>query len=386
MEQNKGKKILILSASIGTGHTQAAKAMEEYWKLHNPENEVVTVDFLSTETFSIDNLVRETYIKMIDVFPMLYDMVYRLSQGGHKGGLMQTFVSWFLKQRMLRLVDKIKPDVLVFTHPFPCGAACLLRRQKLLDIPMIGVITDFTVHQFWIYQQVDNYCVSTPKMVEELVQGGIDAKKIHITGIPIRREFFGKPPRHLEPLEEVVALVMSGGLGLSSIQRALQYLDDVPSIDRFIVVAGHNGTLHDTLLEMKHSLKTPMEVYGYTNLIPSLMEKATLIVTKPGALTCTEAVTSGLPIVCFDAIPGHEEANAIFLEGAGAARWARDIHNLADVVTALVSNPSRLRDMSEAGQKLILDGAKNIDDVLHQLLLEREEQPLLMQVPLSQKK
>lgn len=359
-----GKKILILSASIGTGHTQAARALEEYWQQAHPDYEVTTVDFLSTETFSIDNLVRETYIKMIDVFPMLYELVYRLSQGEHKGGVMQTCVSWMLKRRMLRLLEKEKPDVLVFTHPFPCGAACILKRQKLLDIPIIAVITDFTVHQFWIYKQVDHYCVGTPEMIAELTHGGVEQSRIHVTGIPIRRDFFSMPERHYTNSKERHVLIMSGGLGLSSVQRALSYLDDIDTITKFTVVAGLNDNLYDSLTDMSHSLQTPIEVFGYTNQIPRLMKAADLLVTKPGALTCTEAVTAGVPIVCFDAIPGHEEANAIFLERAGAARWARDIHNLPDVVTALLVNPQRLQEMSKAGRELISDGAQHIDRVV----------------------
>ncbi len=66
------KKVLILSASIGTGHTQAARAIEEYVKTIPEECEVEHLDFLSNDVLSIDNIVKETYIKILDVFPMLY--------------------------------------------------------------------------------------------------------------------------------------------------------------------------------------------------------------------------------------------------------------------------------------------------------------------------
>ena len=41
------KKVLILSASIGTGHTQAARAIEEYIKTIPEECEVEHLDCLS---------------------------------------------------------------------------------------------------------------------------------------------------------------------------------------------------------------------------------------------------------------------------------------------------------------------------------------------------
>ena len=82
MTTEQSRKVLIVSASIGTGHMQAARAIEEYWQLKEPQAVISHVDFLDTETLSVEHLIKGTYIKMIDVFPMLYDMIYRVSKGG----------------------------------------------------------------------------------------------------------------------------------------------------------------------------------------------------------------------------------------------------------------------------------------------------------------
>ena len=359
-DTKKHRKVLIVSASIGTGHTQAARAIEEYWMQQSPDTEITHVDFLATDTLSFDNLLKETYIKMIDVFPMMYDLVYRFSQGERKGGMIQTVLSWLLKRRMLRLIRQESPDVVIFTHPFPCGAACILKRQNLIDVPLIGVITDFAVHQFWVYPQLDAYYVGTEVMVDELVKSGIDHSKIHVTGIPVRRHFFDKAITQYALTKPVRVLVMGGGLGLGSLESALQRLDEVAAIDEFTVVTGRNTSLYEALLDMKERMQTPVRVYGYTTDIPELMAEAALLVTKPGALTCMEAVTVGIPMVFFNAIPGQEEANALLLEQKGCARWARDIHNLEDVVTALLINPERLQNMSQQARAWHVDGAANI--------------------------
>lgn len=70
-----------MSASIGTGHTQAARAIEEYMSAVYADYEVEHVDFISNEVLSIDNLVKETYIKILDFFPLVYDLMYYSSQG-----------------------------------------------------------------------------------------------------------------------------------------------------------------------------------------------------------------------------------------------------------------------------------------------------------------
>jgi len=37
MNNETSRKVLIVSASIGTGHMQAARAIEEYWKEKEPQ-------------------------------------------------------------------------------------------------------------------------------------------------------------------------------------------------------------------------------------------------------------------------------------------------------------------------------------------------------------
>ena len=115
MNNERSRKVLIVSASIGTGHMQAARAIEEYWKEKEPQASITHVDFLDTETMSVEHLIKGTYIKMIDVFPMLYDMIYRVSKGEKRGTILQTALSYLLKSRMLKLVQQEEPDVMVFT-------------------------------------------------------------------------------------------------------------------------------------------------------------------------------------------------------------------------------------------------------------------------------
>ena len=97
MNNETSRKVLIVSASIGTGHMQAARAIEEYWKEKEPHASITHVDFLDTETMSVEHLIKGTYIKMIDVFPMLYDMIYRVSKGERRGTILQTALSYLLK-------------------------------------------------------------------------------------------------------------------------------------------------------------------------------------------------------------------------------------------------------------------------------------------------
>ena len=88
-----------------------------------------------------------------------------------------------------------------------------------------------------------------------------------------------------------------------------------------------------------------VQVYGYTNEVPELMSISDLVVTKPGGLTITEALASGLPIVVINPIPGQEVENAEFLEKKGVAVWIRKTENPDEAVKELLENPEQIKHM-----------------------------------------
>lgn len=347
--------VLIVSASIGSGHTQAANAVKAELERQHPDIRVAVVDFLEGDNFSLNTFIKETYLKMIDVFPDMYDLLYRWSQASHNGTTVRNLMSWILKKRILRLIDRYRPDLIVFTHPFPCGAACHLKRKEMLTIPLAGVITDYAVHRLWLYNEVDSYFVAVPDLKENLIQQGIAAEKIHITGIPISSSFgeVGAAPRTVKAKDgPATILIMGGGQGLGAVVEVLTELDKIEGQYRFVVVAGRNAGLRKDLQLLSRSLRHPVQVIGYTRRIPELMADADLLVTKPGALTCSEALAAGLPMVLVNAIPGQEEENARHLAQNGAAIWAEEKSQLNRTVQQLLANPLLLQTMREQAQRM----------------------------------
>jgi len=327
--------ICILSASIGNGHIQAARAVAEAVKGHPRGYRAQTLDFLSRDVISVDYWVRETYIKMIDIFPLFYELLYEQSQSGRSAGQIRSLLAHALRSRMRHLMRVIRPDALVFTHPFPMVAAAGLKGKGELDIPMVSVVTDFDVHGLWITDRMDAYCVPTERELAELRRHHIPAERIHVTGIPIMARFYAG---NLPAREDGTVLIMGGGLGFGAVKDALRRLAHVASIRRFIVVTGHNVTLYDDIADMRAEIPVPVELYGYTDRIPDLMARASLLITKPGALTCTEAMSMELPLLLVDAIPGQEEANAEYLTRIGQARRV-EREDLADEVTRFFASP-----------------------------------------------
>lgn len=364
----KRRKFFILTASIGEGHSQAARAIAETIKQVHPEDAVRVLDFISRDGISIDHVLKESYLKLIRLFPEMYDSLYSNAQNKHLGSTLQSLLSWSFRRRMKRLITVLKPDALLFTHPFPACAANMLKKEGDIHTLLLGVITDFDIHQLWIYKHLDGYCVPSKDLADKLEMHNVPQSIIHTTGIPVRKSFY-EELKNPSSKEKGTVLIMGGGLGLGDITDTLLRLDKVDSIQRFIVVTGQNITVYEEVASILDSLRHPVELHSYTNKVAQLMSQSELIVTKPGALTCTEALTMNLPMVLVNALPGQERANASHLQDSGCAVWVRK-GEIAKMVDSLLNNAEKLRCMATACGKEKKDSALEIVHVLDNMLVK----------------
>jgi processive 1,2-diacylglycerol beta-glucosyltransferase len=102
------------------------------------------------------------------------------------------------------------------------------------------------------------------------------------------------------------ALVMGGGWGLGPLAETAEALAQRGVV--VLAVAGHNAPLARALGEV--SRRQPRVVpYGFTDQVPTLMAAADLVLTTPGATTCSEARAVGRPLMLLDVMPGHGRDN-----------------------------------------------------------------------------
>ncbi len=83
------------------------------------------------------------------------------------------------------------------------------------------------------------------------------------------------------------------------------------------------------------------------------MAASDLLITKGGALTISEALTVGLPMVIYKPIPGHENGNASFVEKAGAGIKVNSLPELKGAVSGLIHDQQKMKDMSAAAKNLV---------------------------------
>lgn len=346
-------RVLIISASIGTGHAKAAQAVASQIRRRYPEAVVETVDFMA-DGYYLNRLIKESYLKMLHLSPNIYDLLYRWTKSAKRFS-MQGIMARAMKRNMKEILEAHRPDVVICTHPFPCSAVAYLKKTQYPNLFLTGVITDFAVHQMWIFDEVDLYFIGSADMLMAMAAKGVARKRIAVTGIPVlpsfseydRDEQKAKDGRQLPNI-----LIMGGGLGMGGVQESLHSLEAIARSLRIVVIAGRNKKLRRKLerfsLRSHHSIR----IYEYTDRIPELMANAQLLITKPGALTISEALTMELPMILFDPIPGQEIDNARFLEGKGAAVWVREGEDVAREAFRMLTDGERLNAMRARARAL----------------------------------
>ena len=370
-----GKNILVVTASMGSGHNKAANAVAEAIKRKYPVNKINVIDFMSTETAYFNSLVKDIYLKMLDHTPSVYEFFYKFTSDSTKGSTIQSVFAHAMKKDMRELIKKYEADMVICTHPFPCAAASYLKQTGEINIPLITVMTDFCVHQFLLYKNIDIYFTANDLLKKEMVNQGLLEERIFVTGIPVGYNFRVDYNRDdllakfkLEK-DKPVALIMGGGLGLGGVKNALCQLERLKKDIQILVITGANVALWSEMNEYAQHSKHKIFVWGYSHNIQEFMSVATFLISKPGALTISEALTRELPMILHDPIPGPEVDNAKFVSDNGAAIWVKHQDTLDAVVREVLSDATILPKLRNNAKVLKKPYASdNIADVIANML------------------
>lgn len=346
------KTILLLTASTGGGHNQAANALTEIYKQQGYR--VETMDIFKDSNEKLDSLMVEGYAFLATKMPKTYGDLYWLS---NRKAVNKPFCDVIARKVWRSLHQKIqetKPELIVSTHPFAVEIMAKLKRQTRLRCPYLAVVTDFIAHQTYLSPAVDGYIVGSEWTKRDLIQKGIPSDIIHAYGIPTRKEFYA-PSIERETSGEMKILAMAGSLGLEEMADCLDVLlSDTQS--NVTAVCGNNQALYDLLL---HQFPQEIEgehltLYGFTKNIRELMDTHDCIITKPGGLTTTESILRQIPMIIPFMIPGQEAENTEFLVEEGMAIHVQSADDLAEQVHQLKLHPHRL-PLMRARMKAVAD-------------------------------
>lgn len=317
------KRVLLLSEGFGAGHTQAAHALSVSLRKLSPDIQTRVFELGSFLHPTIAPWILSAYKKTVTSQPKLVGMMYRTNYKRSLNRFTQLALHHLFYTQATTIMQQLRPDMIVCTHPIPNAVVSRLKRLGL-NVPLCTVITDYDAHGTWISPEVSKYLVSTSEVKNKLLQRGIPASKIQVTGIPVHPNFW--TPHNKEDIRQKfglksmpTVLVMGGGWGLVNNKEMLEYMARWSKHIQLIICLGSNEKARERLLENPVFRHSNIHLLGFTKDVDKLMEISDLLITKPGGMTCTEGMAKGIPMLFYTPLPGQEEENSFYFTQQGYA-------------------------------------------------------------------
>ncbi len=346
--------ILILSCNTGGGHNSAAAAMREYFSSVDVACEVR--DALAFRSELKSKIISRGHVFVYKKAPRLFGAGYRyLEQHPPRSG--QTSVMYDSvksdSQNLFEFLTQNPFDLIVCTHLFAAMIVTEMEKKYDIRIPNYLIITDYTCYPGTNEIDVRRIFIPHEHLIPEYMENGIAKEKLVPCGIPVQASFYQREASEAAkralglPPEKRMVLMMCGSMGCGPLPELAALIEaGLPEDALLTVICGSNEKLYEKFQKAGDSDR--MIVVGFTDQISRYMDAASVILTKPGGLSATEAATKGLPMVLIDAVPGCETKNMDFFLQNGFAKTAEGTAELAKTVLSLLSDEEACLNMIAA--------------------------------------
>lgn len=260
-----------------------------------------------------------------------------------------------------RLVRRLSPKVVVNVGgyaSFPATAAAMLCRVPI-------VVVSYDRRPGLVSKLVARRAAASAVAFE-----GSSLPRAELTGAPVRQQVLAvdRVADRVEaraqlgmPSDRFVLAVFGGSLGAKHLNditsQAVGRLADRQDLMVYHVVGERN--LADAAPGRDGSQGIMYRVLGYEDRMPLVYAAADLMMTRAGAATIAELATVGMPAVVVPwpgAAENHQMENARELSDRNGAVLVDEhdlsVERLITEVTAMMSNPVRLAEMSAAAGKI----------------------------------
>jgi processive 1,2-diacylglycerol beta-glucosyltransferase len=359
--------IVVLHASVGSGHKVAAEAIAQalsQLREHCRERYPAFPGEMNIQVFDILDFGRihfngdKTATMFTGPTRPFYDITWRYFLTGRLlwgGGtiwsrlMFPAFTSW---------IRDNKPAAVICTHITAANVALSSRMITRQQYPIICVPTDYEVEGLWPHRYADLFCVGTDSMAETLLARKVEEERILVTGIPARSEFSAGYDRQQVrnewniPVDKPVAMVLAGATLAQPYVRFREIIDRaLPAFGLFdnlfmIFLAGRDQAYAANLnARLKEEGLTNAIVLEYTEDVAKLMAVSDFCICKAGGLTVTECLCTETPMVLVGRAYGQEKVNVRLLTAVGAAMHVQTARELAWTLRYISQSLSRLDAM-----------------------------------------
>lgn len=364
------QRILILAAGVGSGHNQAAAAIEAAVADLPEVEKVDRIDILETTNDVFNRLYDDAYFTLVSEVPWLVGWGY---DNQDQPFLLAPIVNWWEQLNTLAIVRQIRdlePDVVICTHFLPARLVSLMIARRQLQATLTVVATDYDFQGLWLSAPLSHFFVARGETAAHMEGLGVPADRISVTGIPVRagladpvdeaavRERFGLDPQL--PVVLISAGASGGAYTLNIVRQVVRCERDFQAV----VVCGRNEELKAEVEQLVTARPERFRVLGFTTEMADLMRISCLFVGKPGGLSSSECMAAGLPMLIINPIPGQEVRNSDYLLEEGAAVRCNYATTVGYKIDALLADPERLAALAANARRVGRpDAARSVGEV-----------------------
>lgn len=352
-------RVLILHASVGSGHKRAADALAAAFARRSP-GQVRVEDVLDYTNPIFREAYAHSYLRLTDKLPALWGYMYEQTDRDffRFATELRTLVDAIWAWGLRKLLREYAPHVIICTHFLPVEVLSMRKGRARLTQPLYCIVTDYAAHAFWAYRDVDRYFVATEDARQQLIARNVPAGAIQIVGIPVDPSI--SVPKEASEIraarglsqDKSLVTIFGGGLEPGRVRVIIEGLLQQGMQGTLVVVAGRNRALLSEISDLDSSPTLEIHKLGFINYVDDLIVASDIVITKAGGLTVSEVLARGRPMIVIDPIPGQEESNADYLAAVGAAISIRLPQHVPYAVTQLLSDPQRLKDMGVSASRV----------------------------------
>ncbi len=355
--------VLILYCSTGGGHLSAGQALKEELELRGHHADMIDAYTIVSSRFA--DWLGHAYDEIVRKTPMVWGMFYQIGRFRNRLPF-HTLVyklNRYMAEPMSRFFEEHHYDVILTLHVFPAQMFGGMKEQGY-DLPKtVLVSTDYFCPPMTAETDNDYYIVPAGKLTDAFTREGIPASRLRALGIPVRRSFSActKPdtPRGREARRQRAAenlglppnrrylLLAGGSIGAGNMRTAaktiIKYLQSHPSCD-LIILCGNNESLYQKLLK-RYRNHPQVRLLRHTDRMAEYICACSVLISKPGGLTSTEAAVCGVPMIHISPIPGCERKNADFFSHQGMSLYAKNCRSRLTAALERLENPTVAGEM-----------------------------------------
>lgn len=348
------KRILILTASFGEGHNSAARGIRDGLARVAPEGTEVELHDLFAEAYGrLNELVRKSYLAVVNFAPRAWGTVYRWLDGKKDFDTEFARLSR-LDDHFAALLQRFQPDVIVCTFPaYPNVLRRIEERNSDCSRPykIIVVVTDsITINATWYRCRADYFLVANEQSASVLRTAGVAAGKIKVFGFPVSPKFADSPrsnsvlpPGNSE--RRVLYMIHAATRGAAELVHRLAELGL-----HLTVTIGRADALKP---EIAAAAGGKAKVIGWTDDLPQILHETHLLIGKAGGATVQETIAAACPMIVNYVVAGQEEGNArLIVETHSGAIAASPREVIAQVQRAFADDATEWREWSANISKL----------------------------------